>query len=170
MLLALREHKFSSRLIQVISSITPKHSKNEFTRSAIRYTDSACRHCSNYILDWTPRLQWIGQKQLQDETRNIYVLGFGAAYIRGLTVFTITIATKHALALFQSTHPPPPHPPPPPTSSTLCTPPPPPPCKVCSIHNNNSCMISRVWLKQWKMDIARHFIICAMHELGIILH
>ena len=30
-------------------------------------------------------LQWIGQR-LQDETRNIYVSGFGAAYIRGLTV------------------------------------------------------------------------------------
>ena len=26
-------------------------------------------------------LQWIGQRQLQDEMRNIKVLGFGAAYI-----------------------------------------------------------------------------------------
>ena len=31
-------------------------------------------------------LQWIGQRQLQDETRNIQVLGLGAAYIRGLTM------------------------------------------------------------------------------------
>ena len=31
-------------------------------------------------------LQWIGQKRLQDEMRHIYVLGFGAPYIRGLTV------------------------------------------------------------------------------------
>ena len=31
-------------------------------------------------------LEWIGQRQLQDETRNIYVLGFGAFYIKGLTV------------------------------------------------------------------------------------
>ena len=31
-------------------------------------------------------LQWIGQRQLQDETRNIYVLGLGASYIRELTV------------------------------------------------------------------------------------
>ena len=31
-------------------------------------------------------LQWIGQRQLQGEIRNIYVLGSGATYIRDLTV------------------------------------------------------------------------------------
>ena len=31
-------------------------------------------------------LQWIGQRQLQDETRNIWILKIGVAYIRGLTV------------------------------------------------------------------------------------
>ena len=31
-------------------------------------------------------LQWIGQRQLHDETRNINVLGLGATYIRELTV------------------------------------------------------------------------------------
>ena len=31
-------------------------------------------------------LQWTGQRQLQDAMRNISVLGFGAPYIRGLTV------------------------------------------------------------------------------------
>ena len=31
-------------------------------------------------------LQWIGLRQEQDETRIIYVLGFGASYIRGFTV------------------------------------------------------------------------------------
>ena len=31
-------------------------------------------------------LQWIGQRQQQGETRNIYVLGLGASYIRELTV------------------------------------------------------------------------------------
>ena len=31
-------------------------------------------------------LQWIGQRQHQDETRNIYVLGLGASYIRELTI------------------------------------------------------------------------------------
>ena len=31
-------------------------------------------------------LQWIGQRQLQDDTRNIKVLGIGAPYIRDLTV------------------------------------------------------------------------------------
>ena len=31
-------------------------------------------------------LQWIRQKQLQEETEYFYVLGFSATYIRGLTV------------------------------------------------------------------------------------
>ena len=34
-------------------------------------------------------LQWIGQRQLQDETRNICVLGLGASYIRELTVYIL---------------------------------------------------------------------------------
>ena len=34
-------------------------------------------------------LQWIGQRQQHDETRNIYVLGLGAFYIRELTVYYI---------------------------------------------------------------------------------
>ena len=42
-----------------------------------------------------PRLntwfQWIGQRQLQDETRNISVLGFGVAYTRGWTFVTLTV-------------------------------------------------------------------------------
>ena len=33
-------------------------------------------------------LQWIEQRHLQDETRNILILGFGASYIRCLTVNT----------------------------------------------------------------------------------
>ena len=40
-----------------------------------------------------PRLntwfQWIGQRQLQDETRNIYVLGLGAPYIIDFAVYQI---------------------------------------------------------------------------------
>ena len=36
--------------------------------------------------------QWIGQRQLQDGTRNIYVLGFGVTYIRCLIVLIINIA------------------------------------------------------------------------------
>ena len=31
-------------------------------------------------------MQWIGQRQLQDETRNIEVLGFDATYITGFTL------------------------------------------------------------------------------------
>ena len=34
-------------------------------------------------------LQWLGQRQLQDEARNISVLGFGATYIRDLTVIRV---------------------------------------------------------------------------------
>ena len=41
-------------------------------------------HLHSQLNTW---LQWIGQKQLQDKTRNIYVLGLGASYIRELTVF-----------------------------------------------------------------------------------
>ena len=38
-------------------------------------------------------LKWIGQRQLQDKVRNIYVFGFGAPYIRGLTVY-VWVSTK----------------------------------------------------------------------------
>ena len=34
-------------------------------------------------------LQYIAQRQLQAETRNLYVLGFGATYIRDFTVFLL---------------------------------------------------------------------------------
>ena len=39
---------------------------------------TACRRCPNYIfiLDFNTWLQWIGQRQLQDEIRNIWVLWF----------------------------------------------------------------------------------------------
>ena len=48
----------------------------------------ACRRCSNYIfiIDLASGLiQWIGQRQLQDETKNILVLRFSASYTRSLT-------------------------------------------------------------------------------------
>ena len=38
-------------------------------------------------------LQWIGQRQLQDETRNISVLGFGTLYIIGLQYVTLVSIT-----------------------------------------------------------------------------
>ena len=41
-------------------------------------------HLHSRLYAW---LQWIGQRQLQDETRNIYVLWFGVPYISGLTVY-----------------------------------------------------------------------------------
>ena len=47
-----------------------------------------CWRCSNYIfiLHLPQGFNGFGQKQLQDEKRNIQVLGFGAYYIRGLTL------------------------------------------------------------------------------------
>ena len=45
-------------------------------------------HLDSRLNTW---LQWIEQRQLQGETRNIYVLGFGISYIRGLTVYSRTI-------------------------------------------------------------------------------
>ena len=40
-------------------------------------------HLHSPINTW---LQWIGQRQLQDETRNVWALVFGATYTGGLTV------------------------------------------------------------------------------------
>ena len=49
-----------------------------------------CRHCSNYIFILDLRLntwlQWIELRQLQDETRHILLLEFGATYIICLAV------------------------------------------------------------------------------------
>ena len=36
-------------------------------------------------------LQWIEQRQLQDKTRNIGVLEFGASDIKGLTVYALYV-------------------------------------------------------------------------------
>ena len=44
-------------------------------------------HLHSRLNTW---LHWIGQRQLQDETRNIEVWGFGAAYIR---YFTVVLST-----------------------------------------------------------------------------
>ena len=41
-------------------------------------------HLHSQLNTW---LQWIVQRQLQDETKNIYVSGLGATYIRELTVY-----------------------------------------------------------------------------------
>ena len=38
-------------------------------------------------------LQWIGQRQLQDKMRNVYVWGLGASYIRELTVMASNQST-----------------------------------------------------------------------------
>ena len=49
-------------------------------------------HLHSQLSTW---LQWIGQRQLQDETRNIWGGGLGASYIRYLTV---TYAYPHDTA------------------------------------------------------------------------
>ena len=43
-------------------------------------------HLHSQLNTW---LQWIGLTPLQEETRNIYVLGFGATYTRGFTVLVL---------------------------------------------------------------------------------
>ena len=43
-------------------------------------------HLHSRLNTW---LQWIGQRQLEDEMRNIEVLEVGVTYIRGLTVYAI---------------------------------------------------------------------------------
>ena len=78
---------------------SPKEDKNIFTLYTVNIMDAdvlatqgarasapmvltkfAGRRCSNYIFNSRLKtwLQWIGQRQLQDETRNIKALGFGA--------------------------------------------------------------------------------------------
>ena len=42
-------------------------------------------HLYSRVNTW---LQLIGHRQLQDETRNISIVGFGALYIRDFMVFT----------------------------------------------------------------------------------
>ena len=53
----------------------------EYRMSALPQLHLHCR-----LNTW---LQWIGHRQLQDETGIIQVLVFGATYIRDLTVITI---------------------------------------------------------------------------------
>ena len=44
-------------------------------------------HLSYLLNTW---IQWIGQRQLHDQMRNISVLEFGAAYIRDFTVYRVS--------------------------------------------------------------------------------
>ena len=60
----------------------------------IIWRQNSCRHLSALLqlhrhsrLNNVTWLKRIGQKQRQDETRNISVVGFGASYIRGLTLW-----------------------------------------------------------------------------------
>ena len=62
--------------------------------NSIYHQICVCQLCSNYIfiLVLTHWLQWIRQRQLQEERRNIKVLWFGVTYIRDFTVhFTVFI-------------------------------------------------------------------------------
>ena len=52
-------------------------------------------HLHSQLNTW---LQWIGQRQLQYETRNIQILGFGVTHVKGLTVSDISLCilgSKH---------------------------------------------------------------------------
>ena len=50
--------------------------------------------CHSQLNTW---LQWIGQRQLQDKSRNIWVVGFCATYIRDLTVYHYIIVIIHCI-------------------------------------------------------------------------
>ena len=45
-----------------------------------------CQRCSSYIFIFDTWLQWIGQKQLHEDRRNIWVFRFGVPCIRCLMV------------------------------------------------------------------------------------
>ena len=51
-------------------------------------------HLHSQLNTW---LQWIEQRQLQEDTRNIKTLGFGATYTRGFTVVSIMAADDLAM-------------------------------------------------------------------------
>ena len=51
----------------------------------------ACPRCSSSIFRCDTWLQWVRQRQLQDETINIPVWGIGVTNIRGLTVHYLSI-------------------------------------------------------------------------------
>ena len=56
-------------------------------------------HLHSQLNTW---LQWIKQRQLQDETRNIYVWGLGASYIRDWTVCPYFLVVDHNCSQLQS--------------------------------------------------------------------
>ena len=55
-------------------------------------------HIHSRLNTW---LQLIGQRQLQDETKIIHVLEFGATYIRGLAVYPLTRFVAQSWREFQ---------------------------------------------------------------------
>ena len=76
----------SNRLLGIYSTIWTCSNK----RSISQLLSWLCRRCPNYIfiLDLTPGFNILRKKQLQAETRSIWVLGFSASYIRDVTVYT----------------------------------------------------------------------------------
>ena len=56
-------------------------------------------HLHSQLNTW---LQWIEQRQLQDETRNTYVRGLGAFYIREWTVCPYFLVVDHNCSQLQS--------------------------------------------------------------------
>ena len=60
---------------------TPNISRTSLSNTLVDHSD---------VIRLNTRLQWIVQRQLQDETRYIYVVEFGAPRIRCLTVCTLT--------------------------------------------------------------------------------
>ena len=56
------------------------------------YLEQLQIHLHSRLNTW---LQCIGQRQLQDKMRNIWILGFDVTYIRGLTVVWSSSCWKH---------------------------------------------------------------------------
>ena len=51
-------------------------------------------HLHSRVNTW---LQWIGHRQLQDETRNIKVLEFGAPYVSDFTAYALPTSQKYVI-------------------------------------------------------------------------
>ena len=57
-----------------------------------------------FLIETAPWLQSIGHRQMKDETRNIYVVGYGAPYTRCLVILLKSVLypqmAKHQIILF----------------------------------------------------------------------
>ena len=67
----------------------------------VDHSDVVHLHLHSQLNTW---LQWIGQRQLQHEKRNINIWGLGASYIRELTVTPVDGLTAILLKVWKFQH------------------------------------------------------------------